>query len=138
MNLSRLEQRAQINTNSAFEQWPTVPGLRLWRCLCGPLFSFLLSSRSPFYVLCDRVERRGERGRERDFSRTTHVQNGVSGMMGPRAIIGFASAYRPRIMSSRALAYSPEDLFRHAHNRLDTGMGLQFQGGCTFASQGWF
>ncbi|KYQ58507.1 hypothetical protein ALC60_02545 [Trachymyrmex zeteki] len=25
--------------------------------------------------------------------------------------------YRPRIMPSRALAYSPEDLFRHAHNR---------------------
>lgn len=45
------------------------------------------------------------------------MQNGVSGTMGPRAIIGFASAYRSRIMPSRALAYSPEDLFRHAHNR---------------------
>lgn len=75
----------------------------------------LLSSRSPFYVCGDRVERQG--WKERDFSRTTHVYNGVSGMMGPRAIIGFASAYRPRIMPSRALAYSPEDLFRHAHNR---------------------
>ncbi|KYM93348.1 hypothetical protein ALC53_00285 [Atta colombica] len=26
-------------------------------------------------------------------------------------------AYRPRIMPSHALAYSTEDLFRHAHNR---------------------
>ncbi|KYN33818.1 hypothetical protein ALC56_11894 [Trachymyrmex septentrionalis] len=26
-------------------------------------------------------------------------------------------AYRPRIMPLHALAYSPEDLFRHAHNR---------------------
>lgn len=71
--------------------------------------------RSQFYVCATVLRGRAER--ERDFSRTGHVQNGVSGTMGPRAIIGFASAYRPRIMPSRVLPYSPEDLFRHAHNR---------------------
>lgn len=89
----------------------TGAGLRLWRCLCDSCsFSCLVR----VYASRDRGT---EREKKRETLRTTYVQNRVSGMMGLRAIIGFASPYRPRIMPPRALAYSPEDLFRHAHNR---------------------
>lgn len=75
----------------------TDAGLRLWRCLCGPLLSFRLS----FAVhVCTIVSRETEK--ERDFSGTTYVQNGVSGRMGLRAIIGFATANRPLALCRRA------------------------------------
>lgn len=84
--------------------------------------SSLVPSLVSFAVhVCAIVSRETEK--EREFSGTTYVQNGVSGTMGLRAIIGFATANRPRIIPPRALAYSLEDLFRYAHNRI--GMPLE-------------
>lgn len=98
----------------------TDAGLRLWRCLCGPLLSFLLSSRSPFTFvqLCREKQRKSEIFRGQPMCKTEYP-----GTMGLRAIIGFATANRPRIMPPRALAYSLQDLFRYAHNRI--GMPLE-------------
>lgn len=85
--------------------------------------SLVLSLISFAVHVCAIVSRETEK--ERYFSRTTYVQNGVplSGTMGLRAIIGFATANRLRIIPPRTLAYSLEDLFRHAHNRI--GMPLE-------------
>jgi len=75
-----------------------------------------LSSRAAFSHLVCRFtfvrETRKEKERKRFFEDDPRAKPSIR--HDPCAIIGFTSAYRPRIMS-RALAYSSEDLFRHAH-----------------------
>jgi len=75
-----------------------------------------LSSRAAFSHLVCRFtfvrETRREKERKRFFEDDPRAKQSIR--HDPCAIIGFASAYRPRIMS-RALAYLSEDLFRHAH-----------------------
>lgn len=75
--------------------------------------SFFLSSRSSL-TFCAFVlrEKKGQTFGEQSTRKTEYRDT-----MGLYAIIDFASACRHRIMPSRALAYSLEDLFRHAHNR---------------------